>query len=779
METHLKDQPIYLDYETCGLHGVPVLLQYAIGDDDIKLIDIWYQTANEVIELFEMIANHPGGIVGFNLTFDYFHLYKFWTILQLLPDKDIFLEDCIDQIAELEPQGRDCDYVLKPQKVCDVMLHARKGPYQSTMDRSDVRVRRVPTDLAWQLAEELEIRIPLKDIYFARAKEKKVKRWEVYDIKHNNGEIDTEFKDLVLKFNPSSGLKALAIDALGIKEDKILLFTDIEPSRKMLPEEHGYAPYAKAVGTRHNWNGAWPEKIKYHIYHWANRELAREYAEDDITYTRGLYKHFGSPTLGDDDSELSCCIAVCRWRGYKVDLEGIRKLREKALTKDRIIEDNGRTFFIPTAPNQVRKYVAELMTPTEQLMHKIVDTTGKVVLQTIAKLTINCPNCDIKGCDKCKNSGELEHPAACRARQVLDSRGAEEEVELYDKILKAGRLHAGFKPIGTLSGRMSGDNDLNAQGIKKDKEVRKLFPLAFGQLPCLGGGDFDSFEVTLADAVYNDPQLRQDLLDGKVIHALFGTHVYPGMTYEQILATKGLGEEDKYTKAKSAVFAMFYGGEGYTLKTKLGVDQETADEAYKSFIRMYPKVGVARQKVMDMFCSMRQPGGIGSQVVWNEPQEYVESPLGFRRYFTLENMICKALFHLASNPPKHWHKIKIKVQRRDREQTIGGAVQSALYACAFQIQSGNTRAAGNHVIQSFGATITKRVQRKIWDLQPTGKHLWQVQPFQIHDEIQCPSVPEMSERVKEIVNQTVESFRDKVPLIGLDWKMNLNSWADK
>ena len=52
---------------------------------------------------------------------------------------------------------------------------------------------------------------------------------------------------------------------------------------------------------------------------------------------------------------------------------------------------------------------------------------------------------------------------------------------------------------------------LNAQGIKRDKEVREKFPLAWpGYILC--GGDFAGFEVVLAEAAYNCPDLRRDLL---------------------------------------------------------------------------------------------------------------------------------------------------------------------------------------------------------------------------------------------------------------------------
>ncbi len=135
--------------------------------------------------------------------------------------------------------------------------------------------------------------------------------------------------------------------------------------------------------------------------------------------------------------------------------------------------------------------------------------------------------------------------------------------------------------------------------------------------------------------------------------------------------------------------------------------------------------------------------------------------------------------NLAQKPPKQLREYKGRVVRRDREQTISGAVQSALYAAAFALQATVTRAAGNHVIQSSGAQITKKVQRRIWDLQPSGIGPWVVQPMNIHDEIMCPTARDKVCEVKQIVDDTVESFRDTIPLIKMEWASNLKSWADK
>jgi hypothetical protein len=758
---------IYLDTETCGLHSFVVLLQYAEDDGDIKMWEFWRHPISESIDLLEWLAQQD--VCGFNLAFDWYHLYKAYTTFVLADDYNIIPEDNIEYIAELEYKARGSNVCLKPKRACDVMLWARKGPYQSLMERSDIRVKRVPTCLATLLRNELEDRIELDGIYFSRRKDKYAPQWQIRDLELPNGDVDPDFKDIVLKFSASGSLKNLAQHALGVKEDLILKLVDIGVNEHWNPVELGYAPFANAVGNKSNWKGAWPEVIHHHINHWAYSDLARKYAANDIVYTRDLYKFFESPEPGDTDSELACMIGAVRWRGYKLDVEGLKKQRDLAIAKRGSVK---------TAPNAVKGYLREVMSAAEAMVTIDKEGTGEKVLKSISEWKGNTV-------------------AAKRAQEVLDARGADKEIELFDKLIKSERFHASFKAIGALSGRMSGADGLNPQGIKGVKEIRECFPLADnGHILC--GGDFDSFEVAISEAVYKDPKLREDLLteidcpkcegkgckdckDGKTrlkIHGLFAQELFPGFSYEDILKSEKT-ENDMYKAGKSGIFAMNYGGNAQTLENRLHIDAETANKAYESFAKRYPGIAKARQRIFDMFCSMRQPGGIGSAVIWAEPSDYIESLLGFPRYFTLENRICKELFNLAQNPPKGWKFIKLKVKRRDRMQTVAGAAQSALFASAFNIQASNMRAAANHEIQSTGAGITKELQRRVWDVQPYGVHKWLVQPMNIHDEVLTPVDPSKVDEVKEIVHTVVESYRPIVPLIGMDWKTYRASWGDK
>jgi hypothetical protein len=932
---------LYLDSETCGLHSMPVLFQYAFEDGPIELHEIWNRPVGETLDLIEFFCKHT--IVGFNLVFDWFHVSKLATIWRLLP-RDWIPAEHINAIALTEPEGQD-GRCYKPAAALDLLLHSRKGPFQSLMGRDDIRIRRVPTVLAGPLAAELEKRVEIDGIYFARrAGDLNAPRWKVYDRKLRSGGVDPVFKDVVLKFHPAGGLKYLAEHALGYKPK--YHFSDVEPATR--PIELGYAPIALAVsspdddwrvytqrgrkvnpesrlgaaivekaaeaglhpaslaaavdyvwgeqrnrarerdvereaalaaarqmsgltpgkinrwedrgGDSSTWPGldtlarelagsypalgigsgysdggydstdysaalwdllrqprttitslakndpdilekaaalvadepdaaiesdrvlrgyAWPGVIQQHIDHWAAHGPAREYASDDIVYTRELDKHFGCPDPNDDDSVLACMVAAIRWHGFSIDSDALQNLLDQA---------DKRLQYSPlnvNRPCEVREYLAPYLDATEQV--SLATTTNKAAIETIAGWKIDAPEpcgkCAAQGCKRCQNGivPAGKHPAAKRARRILKIKSAAKEREMLRKLIHARKLHASLDIIGARSNRMSGaGGGLNTQGIKSTKRFRKCFPLAWPGMQ-LSGGDFDAYEITLADAVYNDEKLRTAIKSGRKIHALFAMKLYPGTTYEQILASEG-SSFDMYTNGKRGVFAKMYFGGAETISRKLSIPLALAEAADREWNREYRGVAKSQERIVQSFQALCQPNGIGTAITWHEPAEYVESFLGFRRYFTLENRILRALFILAQKPPKEWRDEKMPVMRdtkRGRVQTACGAVASALYGAAFGLTSANVRAAGNHEIQSPGGQICKRVQRRIWDLQPSGCWDWRVAPLNIHDEIQNVTHPDYVEAVVATVRETVESYRPQVPLIAVKWFRRLASWAGK
>jgi hypothetical protein len=746
-----------LDSETIGLHGFMAILQYAFDDGPIVIHELWRVPVRETLDLIELICRC--NVLGFNLAFDWFHISKVYTTFTIFAREhgdDAIPEEYINEIGIYEEQARHLDICVKPRSAMDLMLHARKGPYQSLMNRDDIAVKKVPIAMSFALQRELEKRVELDGIYFARNKDKYATRWKIYPIKDKFTEqVDPNFVDIKLKFKASTALKNLVRHALKIKDDDILLYSQIEPDPVYYPEEIGYAPFALAISPDYartlDWKNAWPSKASYFIAHWQYNEKARKYAGDDVDYTRRLWYFFGCPKFGDRDSVLACMVGAARWRGFDIDKEALKRERAIALVK---------IATTPQAPHIVQRYLKEVMDPIEQFILK--HGTKKTVLEEIATWV---------------NDDGTKHAAAIRASEVLGARKGKKRIELIDKLLLAGRFHASFKIIGTKSSRMAGTDGLNPQGIDKTDEMRGCFTIALDDEE-YSGGDFEGQEITIAVKVFDDKDLEAIILSGKKIHGLLGMELYPPMTYEEVRATEGT-TDDKYTRAKSGVYLMCYGGDANTFKNKLGIPLEIGEPAFTRFTTKYKGINRFGKKVHEDFGALRQPGGLGTKVEWHEPKEYAESFLGFKRYFTLEFKIAKVLFELAQKPPKEWKAFKIKVRRHDRVQTADGAVQSALYGAAFRITSSVERAAKNHYIQSPGAEITKATQVAVWELQPIGATSWHVRPFNVHDEINVAHKPELRQAVEDKVQSTVRYFQAEVPLLKIAWKQQMKNWAGK
>lgn len=719
---------IFLDTETCGLVGPIVLIQYSRDHGPVILHDVWTTPVKYTLKLLEHFCDND--ICAYNLAFDWFHINKLYNIFKIIRNQQ--------RPPRIEEAARICEsqprrYCLKPASSLDLMLTLRKSELQTLMPRKPIKINKVPEQLAEPLAHLLTVSIPLPDIYFHKRPGREY-RWLIE-------ESDPGFKNLILKFGPSSGLKPV-IKHLFPDEEVI---EDAIPY-DLMPEEDSYNPY----DTR------WADVIEYHIKYWRENERAREYATRDIDFLCLLYSYFNCPEFGDIDSELAACVGAVRWRGYTIDeYQVLKRWKENA---QNVIDFKANVCNFDSQP-QTLKYLHEHTVDVEKLAIK---STDKETLKTLGAW-----------------SGEIGN----RARKISEYRKKAKELDILRKLATTKRFNPEFKVIGTKSSRMSGGSEggykggsLNPQGIKRDTDFRKLYTLA-EECDQLSGGDFAQFEVTIADAAYNDAMLRKRLESGKSFPALLGEILYDE-SYDEIMASKGT-EEDLYTPAKNTTYGLFYGAHERKLAETAGIDETRAEQAMANFYSEYTGVLSNREYIFNQFCSMRQLGGLGSPITWHEPADFITSLLGFRRYFTLENQITRALFELAQNLPREFN-INGQVQRRkDRTQTPGGATRSALYASAFQLQASNMRAACNHVIQSTGATITKTVQARVWTLQPSGIAKWSVQPMNNHDEIMVVHKQGMGEEIEQVVQDTVEEFRNTVPLLSIDWKVGIKDWSEK
>ena len=156
---------------------------------------------------------------------------------------------------------------------------------------------------------------------------------------------------------------------------------------------------------------AWPGVIGKHIEHWATRPDAREYANDDIVYTRALDHHFGDPPPGDDDSILACMVPVVRWHGFQIDIPGMKGL----LAKAQAVVDNAPVNI--NKPGEVRGYVTAAMDETEGII--LEASTKKANLEAIQEWEV----AEDEPCTKCVEQTDPQCPR-CGGTGVMRVRQA-------------------------------------------------------------------------------------------------------------------------------------------------------------------------------------------------------------------------------------------------------------------------------------------------------------------------------------------------------------------
>lgn len=749
--------PFYFDSESMGFYGPTVLIQHAIGNGDIHLHNIWREPVYKTLDLIERMVEHKDGVVGFNLTHDWFHMNRTYGVLSMLPKmrppRILDYADCED-----ETEAHDT-YCIKPVKALDLLLYGRKGEFQSTLNQKDIRLRKVPRVMSGYLLDTLKEKVKIPEIYFSKSH--RGYEWKIEYLHEgsnnaitpeelaNGADIDPTFCNLVLRFAPSASLKAIWSFITGKEVDT---YDDIANLPKV--EEEGWWPTS----------GKWVNVASEYLFHWENDPRALQYAKHDVVMTRDVDEYFGYPEISEDDvdSNLACAIGAMYWRGFSFDKE---KVTKRYYEVKKIVDSSPVNV---NAPRQVKEWIHQTCTPLEKVA---IRSTSAEVLQKLAE--------DEKWV---KHNPEVSK----KAKLVLDTRKANNELKLLERLLIAGRMYVSYKVIGTKSNRMSGGGEsyikaggsINPQGIKKGDSIRPLFTLSFDDM-VLCGGDFDGFEVSIAEAVYKDPLLRQELLSGKKMHGLFGAEMYE-MSYDEIMLTEKCNKNDPngyYPRAKTGFFATLYGAMAEKLSKALWLPVERTQAGLDRFAAKYVEIQKYRERLAEKFAAMHQPK-VGGKIEWRDPQEYAESFLGFRRYFSLEYNIMKCLYDLATDPPPELKEIGkgIKVTRREKIQTVAGATMSALFGLAFSIQNKVFRAAANHDIQSPGGQMTKELQADIWKVQPSGVHSWLVMPMNIHDELECPCHRSVVLKVRDIVKEKIEVFREKVPLINMDWEMYKHNW---
>jgi hypothetical protein len=760
----------YIDSETCGLVGPMVLFQYAINDGPVTLHEVWRTPARRTLDLIERVVDNNE--IGFNLVFDHFHIQKIQNMLAALPKRSLGNAPRIADMAAIERVAPLLGNCVKPRAPLDIYLNLIIGPFQSLMERKPIRIRRVPEMVAEGLVAELSAALQFDWIYTHRRKDGPA--WKIQPSKDAPGFVDVSFS-----FGASRTLKS--IHRYVFDSDPILF----PMPEEMYPVETQWSPYHDNVP------GSWPDRIAEHINYWAENKKARQYGKDDVTMVRDLRGKFGG-TPGDMESTLACLIGSVRYRGFPIDIQGVSRELKRSVKKSQMAGDLDWRKVLPKLHELCQ----------DPLEVSIITSTKDEALEPLVKWIGD-------------DGKEGSHPVAKYATKVREARKHRFRAQWLAKLETAGRFHPSLSPVGTLTRRASGSGGFNPQNIDKEDETRGLFVLAdtaktleqyvwflqekvgtFSDKPsklaslmgawrgCIG--DFDSFETVLAIAAWQDELLQHYVDNGIKPYHVFGSFLYRrdlgGPTADSKIALEEIRKDKNYvqyaSRAKNCWYALIYGAQEFKISQTAGVPIEHVAEALKAMSDECVGMARGRQKVFDaLSCIVQEEEG--KAFCWNEPESKVANIQGWERDFAFEVGIIKILFGMPNRLPRDWREIETKVVRKNREQTVYGAVCSAIFGAAKQMEARMKRQAGNCIMQSSGAMYCKDLQVRQWDAaQPHGIHPWQIVLLNIHDEIDGALRRMVS--VLSVTKAALREYAEKVPLVKMQWQeTGVNSWADK
>ena len=124
---------IIYDTETIGFHGLPILIQYSEDYGPVNLFDIWNRPIQDTLDLIKYFMSNPGGVIGFNIRFDHFHLTKIHNLFLLAGEEfgyNVNAKDLIsthlEELVQMEKACRD-GVALKPVTNLSVVNSSGQG----------------------------------------------------------------------------------------------------------------------------------------------------------------------------------------------------------------------------------------------------------------------------------------------------------------------------------------------------------------------------------------------------------------------------------------------------------------------------------------------------------------------------------------------------------------------------------------------------------------------------------------------------------------------------
>jgi DNA polymerase-1 len=298
-----------------------------------------------------------------------------------------------------------------------------------------------------------------------------------------------------------------------------------------------------------------------------------------------------------------------------------------------------------------------------------------------------------------------------------------------------GRIHTQFTQI-IRTGRMSsggklGDKEtINLQNIPKLPDFlsrekgkiyeRQCFTHQSGNI--LVNADYSGQEQVIFANWTLDPDLLKFYQDGLGdMHSFIASKIFPYLKDVPLKTIKNEYQKERQI-AKSAGFAINYGGDGSTISDNLNISREEGDEIYNAYFRAFPGVS-------NYFKQATNQALRDGYILFNNISKSKCFINFFDQYKSLESKV---------NRPGFWEKYR---EEKTKDSPLFIKELRPLVKRYFKLQGNISRMALNFPIQGSAAEITKLACIYIFEYI-TNNNLMGIVQFSnvIHDEIllECP-----------------------------------------
>lgn len=258
-----------------------------------------------------------------------------------------------------------------------------------------------------------------------------------------------------------------------------------------------------------------------------------------------------------------------------------------------------------------------------------------------------------------------------------------------------GRIHTNFKQVMDTGRLSSGGSDkktkdrfINFQNIPSDKETRGCFVAEPGNTLIIA--DYSGQEQVVLANRSMDPSLLEFYDKGLAdMHSFVASKMYPeleGLSLDDIKEK----HKDKRQNAKTAGFAINYGGVGATIARNNNLTPEEGEAVYQAYFKAFPGL-------LDYFQKEKLRGLKAGYIQFNDiirTKSFIES---FDVYESLRNKLDKGYW-------ERWKSVKERTPNKDTEEYIRLKSEISQF---FKIKGAIERKALNYPIQGTSATITK------------------------------------------------------------------------